>query len=69
VVNNIQLIKRRMQELELDDTKLAEISGIHITLIRRYLKKETRIGAENAPRLARALELSVGAVLCGEQAA
>jgi transcriptional regulator with XRE-family HTH domain len=42
-----------------DDTKLADETGIHITLVRRYLHDEVHIGLKNGLRIAHALGVSI----------
>ena len=52
----------------IDDTELSLRSGIDITLVRRYLSGEVRVGVKNARRLAAALRLSLEEVLYGAPA-
>jgi transcriptional regulator with XRE-family HTH domain len=42
-----------------DDNKLADETGIHITLVRRYLHDEVNIGLKNGLRIAHALGVTV----------
>lgn len=64
----IEVIERAMEERGITDMELSTASGVHITLIRRYLKGETRIGVKNARTVAEALGLTVHQVLYGEAA-
>lgn len=63
-MNKTQL-KRAMEEAGLTDRDLAARSGVHITLVRRYLAGEVSIGAKNAKPIADALGVSVEAILYG----
>lgn len=49
----------------MDDRALAKKTGVHITLIRRYLHGEVAVGAKNANKLARALGVPLESVLYG----
>lgn len=57
----------------MDEHKLAEVSGVDITLIRRYLdedpEKRVHVGEKNAPRIAKALSLDLLKLLYGNRAA
>lgn len=48
---------------------LAARSGVHITLVRRYFgeygDKPVQVGAKNAPRIAKALGVSISSLLYG----
>lgn len=50
----------------MDDTELSKRSGIHISLVRRYLSGEVDIGIKNAPKIAEALDIPLTSVLYGQ---
>jgi transcriptional regulator with XRE-family HTH domain len=54
-----------MKDANMNERQLAEASGVDITLIRRYLKKQVNIGLDNAPRLAKALRCDPGLLVFG----
>ncbi len=62
-----------MKAAGFDEHKLAEVSGVDITLIRRYLDEDTekrvKIGEKNAPRIAKALSVDIVELLYGHRAA
>jgi hypothetical protein len=66
-VKPASVIRAAMKRLGWDarGSTLSERSGVHITLVRRYLDDEVNVGAKNAPKLAQALGLSVEDVLYG----
>lgn len=61
-------LERQLKRAGLTDHDLADATGVDVRLIRRYLWNEVAIGIKNAPRLARALGLSVEEVLYGKGA-
>ena len=67
-MTSADLIRQALAAQGTDDTTLAARSGIDITLIRRYLAGEVRVGVKNARRLASALNLSLEEVLYGAPA-
>jgi transcriptional regulator with XRE-family HTH domain len=58
-----------MKEKNMSKAELARASGVHHTLIGRYLDGEVDIGEKNAPKIAHALGLEPGDVLWGKRAA
>lgn len=65
----VTLVRRAMREKKMSKAALARASGVHHTLIGRYLDGEVDIGQKNAPKLAAALGLEAGEVLWGKRAA
>ena len=59
-------LKSAMKAAGMDDRTLSEKTGVHITLIRRYLHGEVAVGAKNAIKLARVLGVSLEQVLYGK---
>jgi transcriptional regulator with XRE-family HTH domain len=57
-------LRHALQALGWDDKRLANVSGIHITLIRKYLKGEVEIGKKNGIRIARTLNVRLEIILC-----
>lgn len=51
------------------ESELAAASGVHQSLIGRYLKSKANVGPKNAPRLAKALEIDTMTLLYGKRAA
>jgi len=47
--------------------RLAEASGVHVTLVRRYLNGEVEVGAKNARVVAKALDITTDAILYGDK--
>jgi len=65
-MSKIQRLKEAMEQQGWDPEdgrELAKASGVHITLVRRYLAGAVRIGPKNAPAIAAALGLTVVEVL------
>lgn len=48
---------------------LSDASGVHVTLVRRYISGEVDVGAKNARRIAQALEITTDEILYGEKPA
>jgi transcriptional regulator with XRE-family HTH domain len=61
-------LQKAMDLRKLTDHDLAKLTGIDITLIRRYLRSEVRIGLRNAPRLATTLNISIESLIYGDAA-
>lgn len=61
-----EIINRAMKARGIEDRELSRRTGIHVTLIRRYLKGEVEVGARNGPKLARELGISLEDLLCGD---
>lgn len=61
-MGQVRFLRRAMKTAGMDEHKLAETSGVDITLIRRYLEddpeKRVKVGEKNAPRIAKALNLT-----------
>jgi transcriptional regulator with XRE-family HTH domain len=51
------------------ESELAAASGVHQSLIGRYLRAEVDVGTKNAPKLAKALGLDTLKLLYGPRAA
>jgi transcriptional regulator with XRE-family HTH domain len=62
-------LRHALSALGWDDKRLAKVSGIHITLIRKYLKGEVEVGKKNGIRIARALGVRLELILCDAEPA
>lgn len=56
-------LKAEMKKAGLDARGLAAATGIHMSLVGRYLRGEVAIGARNAVKVAAALKVTVERVL------
>lgn len=72
-MDQVKLLRRLMKAKRLNEIKLATESGVDSSLIYRYLNEDeserVAIGKRNAPRLAKALGVSVVELLYGKRAA
>lgn len=72
-MDQVRLLRKAMKAADMDEHKLAEASGVDITLIRRYLdedvEKRVDVGQKNAPRIAKALGIDTLKLLYGNRAA
>jgi transcriptional regulator with XRE-family HTH domain len=62
-VTGIDVIRRAMKDQGITTAELARRTGIHASLIGRYLRGEITIGLRNGPRIATSLGLSASTVL------
>jgi transcriptional regulator with XRE-family HTH domain len=67
--NPINVLKKTMAEKGWDQSELAQKSGVHQSLISRYLSGEAEIGPLNARRLSRVLGVGFESLLGRKYAA
>jgi hypothetical protein len=65
----VATLKKAMDAKGWDEHRLAEHSGVHITLIGRYLRREVDVGAKCGIRMARALGIQLESILGKKYAA
>lgn len=71
-INGIDVLRRAMDKRGWDETRLANESGVHVTLIRRWFGrygKATAISPENARRVAACLGIHPESVIFGKRGA
>jgi transcriptional regulator with XRE-family HTH domain len=65
----VAVLKAAIEKKGWTQTELARVSGVHQSLISRYLAGEDEVGPKNANRLARALGLEMLSILGKQYAA
>lgn len=64
-----KILADAMKVKDWGESDLAAASGVHQSLIGRYLRAEVDVGPKNAPRLAKALGIDTLALLYGKRVA
>lgn len=64
-----KILDQAMKAKGWNESELALASGVHQSLISRYLSRKANVGHKNAPLLAKALEIDTMVLLYGKRAA